>query len=128
MVDGSGHGTKVAGVFFGSSGSFYWDKQYDGVAKNARVAFTDIGYEDTDGSEVLVSLSNVSRSLLYGYPSDTFSARVHSHSWGITNSYSYESSEYEVDLFLNENQENVVVFSAGNKGNPGSVGGKRAIV
>ena len=124
MVDGSGHGTKVAGVFFGSSGSFYWDKQYDGVAKNARVAFTDIGYENTDGSEVLVSLSNVSRSLLYGYPSDTFSARVHSHSWGITNSYSYESSEYEVDLFLNENQENVVVFSAGNKGNPGSVGGK----
>jgi len=117
MVDDStGHGTRVAGVFFGSSGSFYWNKQYDGVAKNARVAFTDIGYVDTDESKVLVSLANVSRSTLYEYPSDTFSARVHSNSWGITGSYSYESSEYEVDLFLNENQENVVVFSAGNMG------------
>ena len=118
MVDfTTGHGTRVAGVFFGSSGSFYWNKQYDGVAKNARVAFTDIGYVNrTDDSDVLVSLSNVSRTLLYEYPSVNFSAHVQSNSWGIRNSYSYETSEYEVDLFLNENQENVIVFSAGNDG------------
>ena len=65
---------------------------------------------------MLVSLSNVSRTLLYEYPSVNFSAHVQSNSWGIRNSYSYETSEYEVDLFLNENQENVIVFSAGNDG------------
>ena len=64
----------------------------------------------------VASLSNVSRTLLYEYPSVNFSAHVQSNSWGIRNSYSYETSEYEVDLFLNENQENVIVFSAGNDG------------
>ena len=118
VIDGTGHGTSVAGVLAGKSGDFFWDLQYDGVANSARIAVTDVGYNEVGigGVHKLKSLSNVSKSILYEYPMSEFSARVHSNSWGLENSYTYEQTEYEVDSFLNENRDNVVVFSAGNNG------------
>ena len=45
--------------------------------------------------------------------------RIVSNSWGTPDVYSYDDSSYETDKFVWENNDMLIVFSAGNDGEQG---------
>jgi len=103
-----GHGTHVAGTVAGAAGSAFAG-EYNGTAKGAKIVFDDIS---PDGW----SLSGIPHDL-----NDLFfhlhkaGARIHSNSWGSASS-SYTIESMEVDQFMYEHDDFLVVFAAGNGG------------
>ncbi|KAK3278828.1 hypothetical protein CYMTET_13261, partial [Cymbomonas tetramitiformis] len=112
-VDGNGHGThcavSIAGAAAGS-GSGWTEAQADnGLAKDARLAVTDLGSGSNNHVEMPMDMEE-----FYGHAYDV-GARVHSDAWGLQES-SYTVTCQEVDRYAWEHQDFLPVFAAGNSG------------
>mmetsp|Transcript_11197 Transcript_11197/g.17986 ORF Transcript_11197/g.17986 Transcript_11197/m.17986 type:complete len:280 (-) Transcript_11197:100-939(-) len=117
-ADDDGHGTHVCGSiagFSGTSGSADSNGEHNGVAKDARLAFTDLAGADGD----LVNTANMG-SDYYQHAYDA-GARIHSDSWGYS-SKSYSSETYEVDEFAAANPLFLPMFAVGNAGDDTTTG------
>ena len=109
--DHMGHGTHVAGSVLGS-GAAYSNGLFSGVAPEARMVFQSIGGLTSGSSAV--------------YPPDplnmmfeqarTNGARIHTDSWGSSVDGEYTSNSRELDEFMWDYDDMLVLFSAGNSG------------
>lgn len=114
-----GHGTHVAGTVVGDQ-SFVnpGNTSYNGMAYKAKIMIQDVG---SDGwLACFFGLLSVPTSLSSPF-SDAFTkgARVHTNSWGSTNN-AYDSYCVDVDNFMWNHKDFLVVFANGNSGPSGS--------
>mmetsp|Transcript_55427 Transcript_55427/g.113336 ORF Transcript_55427/g.113336 Transcript_55427/m.113336 type:complete len:1034 (+) Transcript_55427:96-3197(+) len=111
-----GHGTHVAGTI-GGSASHPALSEYNGIAPAAKIAFDDVGKEFRLGGERIGLFLSVPEDLyeeLFPH-SYALGAKVHTNSWGsATNEYDLMSSD--IDRFVHENEDFLVLFAAGNDG------------
>lgn len=116
LDDSDGHGTHVSGSVAGRCINDYGDYvKYNGMAEDAKISFFDIGDEESDvfSNDNLIVPSNLNTqmfSVLY-----ESGARIMSNSWG-TSSNLYDFNAINVDDFMWENPDALVLFSAGNSG------------
>ncbi len=120
-LDEVGHGTHVGGTAVGddlahpASGTDPGIDTYDGMAPGAKLVFQDI---DKRGGFLETPVN------LYGFFKAAYNAgaRIHTNSWGAqTNSYT--SSASQVDRFMWDHPDILVLYSAGNNGpGEGTVG------
>lgn len=110
----SGHGTHTCGTALGSiSGGDLWTVgMYDGVAPNAKLAFVDCGVSGGG-----LSIPNTAEEL-YG-PSYLAGSRIHSNSWGSSFSGSGYYANNDIDQYLYDHTDSVILFAAGNSGMAG---------
>jgi subtilisin family serine protease len=109
-----GHGTHVAGTIVGNPvqiGSASDLLSARGVAFDAKVVMQDVG-DEGGNLPVLSYLSLEDVAFPAAYEAG---ARVHTNSWGGDSSYSVMSAE--VDRYVTENDEMLILFAAGNSGN-----------
>ncbi|HOV28231.1 MAG TPA: kelch repeat-containing protein [Pseudobacteroides sp.] len=104
-ADANGHGTHTAGSIIGD-GSMS-DGQIKGTAPKAHLVVQDVAVGST------VRFSSISDLLQEAY---AYGARIHSNSWGSPVKGAYTSNSNEVDNFIWNNPDMVVLFSAGNNG------------
>jgi hypothetical protein len=117
----SGHGTYVAGVAAGDGAASGGTRR--GVAPGARVVFQALEqWVAVAPAHPEVGATGFS---LAGRPTDLrelfvqargFGARVHVNAWGTPARGAYDNDSYEVDLFLHEHRDALVLFAAGNDG------------
>ena len=117
----SGHGTHVAGLALGSGAAS--QARLRGVAPGARLVFQAIEQYVEIKPELQAQLA--SGYFLAGRPlnlrelfqeSYEQGARIHVNAWGDPARGQYTSDAYEVDLFLSEHPDCVILFAAGNDG------------
>lgn len=122
--DNSGHGTHVSGIVAGKHilnfGDFH---RFRGMASEAKIAFFDLGQTNLASSQDpnaavsvggLVIPSNLNSGLfniMYMYTG----ARIFSNSWG-TNTNNYDVQAQQVDQFMWDHPDALVLFAAGNSG------------
>ncbi len=107
--DCNGHGTSVAGSALGALSSR--SSSFQGMAPGAKLAFDDLPtYNSVDGT-LIFSTDDLNAQL----PPHAYSvgARVSSMSWGHRLAY-YDMSNMEVDTFLHDHPDHVVLAAAGN--------------
>mmetsp|Transcript_12736 Transcript_12736/g.29300 ORF Transcript_12736/g.29300 Transcript_12736/m.29300 type:complete len:1267 (+) Transcript_12736:3-3803(+) len=115
--DEGGHGTHVCGSvagspFGGTTAQNAAASEYSGIAKDSKLIFTDIG--NADGS--LRPPSDLYSGL---YPDPMrYGAYVHTNSWG-SPANDYDTSAWETDKYMYENDDFLVLFAAGNDGDKG---------
>jgi PKD repeat protein len=116
------HGTHVAGTAAGddfkniSSRTSPGLDQGDGMAPNAQILFQDV----VGASGCFSGLGN--RTGTYQQARDG-GARVHTNSYGANSRGAYTSGDFLTDRFLFDNDEMVMLFSAGNSGPAATTGG-----
>lgn len=110
QVDPDGHGTHVAGIALGdgtSSGG-----EFRGIAPQARLFFQ--GLSDADGQMSREEEQGVDRLLREAYEEG---ARIYNASWTLPrNDSSYQAISYQVDDFVMNHPDMLVVVAAGNAG------------
>jgi PGF-pre-PGF domain-containing protein len=106
-ADYLGHGTHVAGSVLGN-GSLSGG-QYSGMAPEAELVFQSVG----DNTEYLYLPDdlNVLFQAAYG-----LGARIHTNSWGSSQNGVYTDYSMQIDQFMWEHQDMLILFSAGNSG------------
>ena len=109
-ADFTGHGTHAAGSLLGS-GAAWSNGLYRGVAYEAELVFQAIG--DPLGGPGLYPPSPLSKLFEQAH---TNGARIHSDSWGGPAAGRYSSYSREVDEYMWEQDDMLVVFAAGNSG------------
>lgn len=109
LDDKFGHGTHVIGSLIGNTIAEY--SSMNGIAKEAKVSFFDIGMTNTGA----LIVPNIETILDFSY---TAGARVHSNSWG-SMSGAYGIMSHDLDSYLYLHSDNVVFFAAGNLGQYG---------
>jgi subtilisin family serine protease len=106
-ADESGHGTHVCASMAGESEG---GSDLDGVAKQAKIAFTDL--MSADGNMRITGSGLGDDYFAFSYAAG---ARVHSDSWGRIDQ-GYSQLTFEVDEYIHRKQDFVSVFAAGNYG------------
>ncbi|KAL4174796.1 hypothetical protein KRP22_006725 [Phytophthora ramorum] len=115
-----GHGTHVSGILAGSS---YSRKNSDlGIASSARIAFMDIGKQEstcagTSGCAVSLETPGEVANLMKSQVNT--GAKIFSFSWG-TGANDYNTQTEQVDEYIYDNPEILIVVAAGNSGESGS--------
>lgn len=122
---GTGHGTHVAGTCVGDQ-SFInpGNIGFNGMAYKAKIMIQDVG---NDGFfDCLLGILSVPGSLSSAF-TDAYAkgARVHTNSWGST-SNAYDGYAVDVDNFMWNNKDFLVLFANGNSGPNGSTVGSPA--
>jgi PGF-pre-PGF domain-containing protein len=105
-----GHGTHVTGSILGNGTMS--DGQYKGMAPEANLVFQAV--MDSDGS-----LGGINTNNLTGLFNDAYDqgARIHTNSWGIRSSNGvYNTLAQQVDEFMWEHPDMLILFAAGNDG------------
>lgn len=111
--DPVGHGTHVAGSALGDGSASNGTVQ--GIAPGATLYFQSIYSRTVNGRDRLEGLPLDLETLFQ--PAYDAGARIHNNSWGNAAFLArYSISADEVDAFVHENPEMLVVFSAGNEG------------
>jgi len=111
--DPVGHGTHVAGSALGNGSASNGTVQ--GIAPGATLYFQSIYSRTVNGRDQLEGLPLDLETLFQ--PAYDAGARIHNNSWGNAAFLArYSISADEVDAFVHENPEMLVVFSAGNEG------------
>ena len=125
--DDQGHGTHVAGTVAGDQDGNGTHDGTDGMAPAAKLVIQDGGYQTNDCADLpalgcpVVDLHPIfEQAYAQG-------ARVHNNSWGDRENFSdqdlYSDGCQDVDEFMWENPDFLLVFAAGNSGpGAGSVG------
>ncbi|KAG1705576.1 hypothetical protein DVH05_003263 [Phytophthora capsici] len=114
-----GHGTHVSGILAGSS---YSRKNSDlGIASSARIAFMDIGKQEatcagTSGCDVSLETPGEVTNLMKAQVAT--GAKIFSFSWG-TGANDYNTQTQQVDEYIYENPEILIIVAAGNSGKSG---------
>lgn len=108
----SGHGTHVAGTMFGDGSG---DSSTRGVAPNATFHFYQLEHDPSGQLARWGSLYDMFRD------SHQKNAHVQSNSWGAQSSWGqYTSDSRSADSFLNDYDDFLVLFAAGNEGSQGA--------
>jgi hypothetical protein len=108
--DDHSHGTHVGGTVCGDDDSGTYD-QYNGSAYNARLVVQDC---DTGGS--FGTPSNMIPALQDAYNAG---ARFHTNSWGYYGDDSYSAQAQDIDEFMWDNPDFLVLVAIGNEGGGG---------
>lgn len=108
-----GHGTHVVGSIAGESLTSS-RASFNGVAQRAKIAFLDIENSQS-------GLLNVPYSLKYVFqPLYNAGARIFSNSWGSSgmggSANMYTMNAREIDIFMNQYPDTLILFAAGNNG------------
>jgi hypothetical protein len=113
-----GHGTHVCGTLAGDQSYINpGNYNYNGMAYKAKLMMQDVGADDEWGCTI--GEVQIPTSLTSAYTNAYSSgARIHSNSWGGTDN-TYDSYCVDIDNFMWNNQQFLVVFAAGNAG-PGA--------
>mmetsp|Transcript_22204 Transcript_22204/g.43185 ORF Transcript_22204/g.43185 Transcript_22204/m.43185 type:complete len:1080 (+) Transcript_22204:2-3241(+) len=114
--DCNGHGTHTAGSIAGNSGGRD-GTAFDGVAKEAKLAVMD--FESSCGAGLDSVPSDIISTFLVPMH-DEAGARIHSASWGSLQTNLYDDFARQMDQFVFEHPEHLVVVAAGNRGTDGS--------
>ncbi|CAI5742817.1 unnamed protein product [Peronospora destructor] len=115
-----GHGTHVSGILAGSSYSKM--NSNFGIASSARIAFMDIGKQDAkcvgnSGCDVSLETPGVLTNLMKAQVNT--GAKIFSFSWG-TGANDYNTQTEQVDEYVYNNPEILIIVAAGNSGEKGS--------
>jgi hypothetical protein len=105
--DGHSHGTHVAGSVAGDGTNSGGD--ITGMAPNASIYFQAIM---TDGGSLQIP-ANTSELFIEAYENGS---RIHTNSWGSSVAGQYISRSQDVDRFLFNHPDMIILYSAGNSG------------
>ena len=112
--DGS-HGTHVSGTVGGMAYASGDISRFNGAAPGAKIVFTQLG---AVGGGIAGQLQSLSWTQVYFSWSYIMGARIHSNSWGegpvASDRYGTESSN--LDSYVSEQRDMLVLFAAGNDG------------
>lgn len=115
-TDPVGHGTHVACSALGDGSAS--NGEVKGIAPGAKLYFQSIYSRTVAGRDRIEGLPLDLEDLFQ--PAYDAGARIHNNSWGSAAFLArYSISAEEVDAFVHENPDMLVVFSAGNEGNAG---------
>ena len=106
-ADQLGHGTHVAGSVLGN-GSLS-SGQYSGMAPEAELVFQAIG----NGGDYIYPPDDLNDLFQEAY---SLGARIHTNSWGSNANGEYTDYSQDVDQFVWEHPDMLILFSAGNSG------------
>ena len=111
----TGHGTHVCGTLAGDQSYINpGNYNYNGMAYKAQLMMQDVGADDEWGC--MVGEVQIPTSLTSAYTNAYgLGARIHSNSWGSTEN-SYDSYCVNIDSFMWNNPQFLVLFAAGNSG------------
>lgn len=114
---GTGHGTHVAGTIAGDQSYINGSTDHAGMAFDAKLTVQDVGQ---DGFlDCLFGFVNVPTTLTAAFnASYALDARIHSNSWG-SSSNTYDTHAANVDQFMWDHPDFLILFANGNAG-PGA--------
>lgn len=117
-TDPNGHGTHVAGSVLGNGSSPTMGGAVTGAAPRGKLVLQSV----LDSFGGLGGLPDDLNDLFEPVYRDD-NARVHTNSWGAPMASEYTSNSREVDEFVWNNRDLVVLFSAGNEGTDANANG-----
>ncbi len=115
------HGTHTACTIVGSDDPVGGTAPYDGMAKDAKIYFMDIGGSTLGtGVDPFADLNDLFLPSYVGNAGGA--ARITSNSWGAAVGGAYTLNSLEVDQFMWNHPDYYIAFANGNSGTTGSVG------
>jgi len=107
-TDPAGHGTHVSGSILGDGSAS--SGQYRGIAPKASLLFQSLLDANGELGGLPLDLNDLFREAYQG------GARIHNNSWGANTPSSYTINSEEVDEFVRNNPDMLIVIAAGNAG------------